>query len=100
MAKQFTARTKAVGVPFQGGGIHYGIVRKVDGNKVYVEVPSFAPKYAFGPCIMSGVSEVLAIGDSVICGFLNNSASELAVISKVFISSPAPVETIIDGGSA
>jgi hypothetical protein len=83
-----------------GGGIHYGIVRKVDGNKVYVEIPSVAPKYAFGPCIMSGVSEVLAIGDSVICGFLNNSASELAVISKVFISSPAPVETIIDGGSA
>lgn len=86
MAKQFTARTKAVGVPFQGGGIHYGIVRKVDGNKVYVEIPSVAPKYAFGPCIISGVSEPLVIGDAVICGFLNNSASELVVISKVFIT--------------
>lgn len=99
MAKQFTARTKAVGVAFQGGGIHYGIVRRVDGTKVFVEVPSVAPKYAFGPCIVSGVDIPLEVNDSVICGFLNNTASELVVIGKVLTSTTTEAQSI-DGGSA
>lgn len=99
MAKQFTARSKTVGVPFEGGGIHYGVVRRVDGAKVFVEMPSVSPRYAFGPCIVSGVTEALVVGDSVICGFLNNSASELIVLGKVLLSATVESQSL-DGGSA
>lgn len=99
MARQFTARSKAVGVSFQGGGIHYGIVRKVDGTKVYVEMPAVSSGFAFGPCIVSGVIELLTVGDPVICGFLDNKASELVVLGKVLLSTSGEVQSL-DGGSA
>ncbi len=86
MANQFTARSKAVGIPFQGGGIHYGVVRKVEGSKVYVELPAVSSGFAFGPCIVSGVTTALVVDDGVICGFLNNSSPELVVLGKVFNS--------------
>jgi hypothetical protein len=93
----FTARNKAVSVPFQGG-IHYGIVRRVVGSQVYVELRAVAPGYAFGPCVVSGVDSILAVNDSVICAFLNNAKSELVVLGKI-TSSTAP-SVSLDGGSA
>ena len=93
----FTARNKAVSVPFQGG-IHYGIVRRVVDAQVYVELRAVAPGYAFGPCIVSGVDVVPSVNDAVICAFLNNSKSELVVIGK--IASNTSITYSIDGGSA
>jgi hypothetical protein len=93
----FTARNKAVSVPFQGG-IHYGIVRRVVGSQVYVELRAVAPGYAFGPCVVSGVDSIPAVNDSVICAFLNNAKSELVVLGKI-ASSTAP-SVSLDGGSA
>lgn len=95
----FTARNKAVSVPFQGG-IHYGIVRRVVGSQVYVELRAVAPGYAFGPCVVSGVEAIPAVNDSVICAFLNNSKSELVVIGKIALSGIVAAPQSLDGGSA
>jgi hypothetical protein len=93
----FTARNKTVSVPFQGG-IHYGIVRRVVGSQVYVELRAVAPGYAFGPCVVSGVDTIPAVNDSVICAFLNNAKSELVVLGKIASSTASSVS--LDGGSA
>jgi hypothetical protein len=91
----FTARNKAVSVPFQGG-IHYGIVRRVVDTQVYVELRAVAPGYAFGPCVVSGAGIIPSVNDTVICAFLNNSKSELVVIGKITLNT----FTSIHGGSA
>lgn len=90
----FTARNKAVSVPFQGG-IHYGIVRRIVNNEVYVELRAVAPGYAFGPCVVSGAISMPNINDTVICAFLDNSKSELVVIGKIL-----PSTSSLDGGSS
>lgn len=99
MAKaNFTARNKTVSIPLEGGGIYVGRVAKKTGAQVFVEVPSLSPKFAFGPCLVSGTIAALEVNDRVICAFLNNSTSELIVLGKIFTGTISAL--VIDGGSA
>lgn len=95
-----TARTKAVGSTLDGGGIYFGVIRRVDGNQVYVELKTLAPGYAFGPCIAVGFEVMPTVNDRVICAFLNNEKSELVVLGKIFAGETGGGTTTIDGGTA
>lgn len=95
-----TARSKAVGSSLEGGGIYFGVIRRVDGNQVYVELRTLAPGYAFGPCVVVGFEVVPAVNDRVICAFLNNEKSELVVLGKIFAGETGGADDSIDGGSA
>lgn len=95
MAKaNFTARNKNVSIPLEGGGTYFGRVSKIiNGNQVFVEIPTLSPKYSFGPCVVFGTVAGLELDEKVICTFLNNSTSDLVVLGKVGGGA-------IDGGSA
>lgn len=104
MARQekIIAPSKTVNTPFDGGGIYVGTVRQVAGKQVFVEVPSIAPRFTFGPCLVvnnritttttssSGYLTSVtvsnnppAVGDKVVCAFLNNEKSEMIVLGRI-----------------
>lgn len=101
---------KTVNTPFVGGGTYVGVVKQVTGKSIFVEVPSIAPGFAFGPCLVtsnaftltvtkatvstpSGTTQavtnaVLAnvappVGSKVLCTFLNNEKSELVITGRI-----------------
>lgn len=102
MADRYLTPNKTAGIPLQPGGLYIGTVRQVSGNQVFVEIPSIAPRFAFGPCLVAGgrvtttttssagyVTTVTttvqppAIGDKVLCSFIENEKSELVVLGRI-----------------
>ena len=102
MAEKIIAPNKTAAVSLEAGGLYIGTVKQVAGSQVYVEVPSIAPRFAFGPCLVvanrvtttttssmgyltSVTVEVVApsIGDKVVCAFLDNERSELVVLGRI-----------------
>jgi hypothetical protein len=104
MSEKLIAPNKTANTPFEGGGIYIGAVRQVSGNQVFVEIPQIAPRFVFGPCLvvnnritttttssMGYITSVTvtnnppAVGDKVVCAFLNNEKSEIIVLGRVLV---------------
>jgi hypothetical protein len=50
MTMNFISPTKTASVEVQRNGLYLGIVTRVDGTKVYVEIPQLTPGFSYGPC--------------------------------------------------
>lgn len=101
---------KTVNTPFEGGGTYVGVVKQVTGKNIFVEVPSIAPGFVFGPCLVtsnafslavtkttvttpSGTTQAVTnatltntappVGSKVLCTFLNNEKSELVITGRI-----------------
>ena len=106
MASRFTAQNKTASVALQTNSLYVGIVTRVDGSSVYVEIPTLSPGFSFGPCpvlagrlsytsttaiTVSGTDTVVTeifevppqVGETVLCGFINNSIDEVIVLGSI-----------------
>jgi hypothetical protein len=101
----FTSPNKTASVALQTNSLYVGIVTKVDGSSVWVEMPALSPGFSFGPCaVLAGVTsyqssealttggsdtfvtslnQVPQAGQSVLCGFINNSIDEVIVFGSI-----------------
>lgn len=106
-----TAPEKSSSVELQPNAVYLGIVTNVEESFAFIEVPQVAPGFSFGPCLVAaGDVEVIvettttkdingfvtdvettvtknriapAIGDKVLCTFLNGSIDELIVLGSI-----------------
>jgi hypothetical protein len=104
------APQKSSVVPLESNSIYVGRVTRVDGNRVFVEVPQVVQNFSFGPCLVAAnevqvtsttttsksdgyVTDVQttvtttrvvpAVGSRVLCAFLNGSIDELVVFGSI-----------------
>jgi hypothetical protein len=109
MINQIAPQKSSV-VPLEANSIYVGKVTKVDGNRVFVEVPQVVQGFSFGPCLVAAndvqvtsttttsksegyVTDVQttvttsrsvpAVNSRVLCGFLNGSIDELVVFGSI-----------------
>lgn len=104
MANQYTSPSKTSSVPLQTNSLYIGIVKRVDGKQVWVEIPTISPGFAFGPClvaagvaayssttaitsdsspVVTSIDQVPAVGRNVVCAFINNSLDEVVVLGAI-----------------
>jgi len=83
----FTAPTKTASQPLPQNGVYAGEIIKIDGDEVYVKIPYVSAGFSFGPCLVGGYTggAVPAVGQRVICGFLNNSLDECVIFAPELI---------------
>lgn len=109
MPPNYISPNKAHSVPKPGGGTYIGIVTSVNGG-IFVEIPRVAVGQSFGPCSMTGVFTLTLeketvttptgtveavtdvtlsgggnpnVGDQVVCMFLDNQLTEVAIVGIV-----------------
>lgn len=105
----YISPNKSHSVPKEGGGTYVGVVTSVSGG-IFVEIPRVAVGQSFGPCSMAGtftltleketvttptgtveaVTDVTlspggnpAVGDQVVCMFLDNQLNEVAIVGII-----------------
>lgn len=98
--RRFTSPGKSASVPQQGGGLYVGTVSSVGANGLFVNIPGVASGFPFGPCpsiknvnseqiALTGNAQTIeafqeyAVGDSVLCAFLENKLDQVVVIGKL-----------------
>lgn len=95
----FTAPTKTASQPLPQNGVYAGEIIKIDGDEVYVKIPYVSAGFSFGPCLVGGYTggAVPAVGQRVICGFLNNSLDECVIFAPELIELQAEGPLGTDG---
>jgi hypothetical protein len=104
MANSYTSRNRTASTSLTTNGFYVGIVRKVDGKQVWVEIPAVSPGFAFGPSsvlagvasyssttaltgdsspVVTDIDQVPAVGRNVLCAFINNSLDEVVVLGAI-----------------
>lgn len=110
MKERIIAPGKTANTPFDGTGIYIGIVKQIEGKRVYVEVPEVAPGFFFGPCLIvsnafslsltkqtvdtpTGTTQAVtnatlanvafSVNDFVLCAFINGEKSELVIMGRI-----------------
>lgn len=105
-----TAPQKSSSVELESNAIYVGTVTRVQGNRVFVEVPQVTRGFSFGPCLVAAndvqvsatttttssegyvtsvqttvtrTRVVPQVGSRVLCAFLNGSIDELAVLGSI-----------------
>lgn len=81
VSPSFVNRNKATSSRLRSGGIHIGIVTRVEGTQLYVRVPKFGGTAEYGPCLFSGINP--SINDKVLVAFLDNQLSELVCLGTL-----------------
>ena len=100
----YTSPGKTASVRLQTNSLYVGIVRKVEGKQVFVEIPAVAPGFSFGPCpvvagvtayssttsitgdgspVVTSINQVPSVDQNVLCGFINNSLDEVIVMGTI-----------------
>jgi hypothetical protein len=77
---RFTKSTKGSSVKPIKNGHYIGKVSRTSGG-IFVKIPKVAPGVTFGPC-KKFFSEALAVGDSVLCTFIDNKFDEVVLVGK------------------
>jgi hypothetical protein len=104
MENNYTSPSKTASVTLSVNGLYVGIVRKVEGKRVWVELPAVSPGFAFGPClvvagvvsysattaitsdstpVVTEINQVPGVGRNVLCAFINNSLDEVVVLGAI-----------------
>jgi len=99
MPTGFTSPTKTASQPLPQNGVYAGEIIKIDGDEVYVKIPYVSAGFSFGPCLVGGYTggAVPAVGQRVICGFLNNSLDECVIFAPELIELQAEGPAGTDG---
>lgn len=66
-----------------GAGVHQGVITRVDGGDVYLEIPRLSPGLEYGPVLACEVPTPWAAGQQVLCAFLEGRRDEPAVVCRL-----------------
>jgi hypothetical protein len=77
---RFTKSNKGSSVKPIKNGHYIGKVSRTSGG-IYVKIPKIAPGITFGPC-KKFFAESLAVGDNVLCTFIDNKFDEVVLVGK------------------
>lgn len=77
---RFTKAGKGSSVKPIRNGHYIGKVSRTSGG-IFVKIPKIAPGVTFGPC-KKFFTESLAVGDNVLCTFLDNKFDEVVLVGK------------------
>jgi hypothetical protein len=66
-----------------GAGVHQGVVTRVEGADVYVEVPRLSPGLEYGPVLACEVATPWAPAQAVLVACLEGRRDELAIVCRL-----------------
>lgn len=73
--------------PFRGGGLYLGKVTAVTvGKRATIKIPSLGLTIQSCPVVGVTATQFVAVGDSVVCAFLENDNQEVIVLGRINIS--------------
>lgn len=66
-----------------GAGVHQGVITRVDGVDLYLEIPRLSPGLEYGPVLACEVATPWAAGQQVLAAFLEGRRDEPAVVCRL-----------------
>jgi hypothetical protein len=66
-----------------GGGVHQGVITRVDGTDLYVQLPRVSPDLEYGPCLACEVPTAWAAGQQVLVAFVESRVDEPAIVCRL-----------------